>query len=231
MLFFIDLMMFSLIIFLIFLAPKYLKFRESDYMFESKNNFFNTIFDKGNYGEFLTFNYLEKLDRYNKIMTNLYIPKEDGRTTEIDLIMIDETGVYVFESKNYSGWIFGDEKHKNWIQSLNNKQKNKFFNPIWQNSGHVNALKSILGMEDKDIFKSYIVFSERCELKNVNVQSKDIIVLKRNSLLKVIKKDIVNSPIIFTKEEIDQLYLELQKYAYAVDSIKDEHIRGIKESK
>lgn len=229
--FFIDMMMFSLIIFLIFLAPKYLKFRESDYMFESKNNFFNTILDKGNYGEFLTFNYLEGLDTYNKIMTNLYIPKEDGTTTEIDLIMIDGTGIYVFESKNYSGWIFGDEKHKNWTQSLNNKKKYKFYNPIWQNSGHINALKRVIDIEDKDICKSYIVFSERCELKNVNVQSKDIIVLKRNSLLKVIKKDINNSPILFTKEEIDQLYLKLQEYAYVDSKTKEIHIRKIEESK
>lgn len=65
-------------------------------MFESKNNFFNTVFDKGNYGEFLTFNYLEKLNTSNKIMTNLYIPKEDGTTTEIDVIMIEATGIYVF---------------------------------------------------------------------------------------------------------------------------------------
>ncbi|NLK22184.1 MAG: NERD domain-containing protein [Epulopiscium sp.] len=26
--------------------------------------------------------------------------------------------MYVFESKNYSGWIFGNEKDKNWTQML-----------------------------------------------------------------------------------------------------------------
>lgn len=39
-------------------------------------------------------------------------------TYEIDLIMISETGIYVFESKNYSGWIFGDEKQRYWTQIL-----------------------------------------------------------------------------------------------------------------
>jgi hypothetical protein len=63
------------------------------------------------------------------------LSKKDGSTTEIDLIMIDETGIYVFESKNYSGWIFGDEKRKNWVQTLENRQKNYFYNPIWQNGG------------------------------------------------------------------------------------------------
>lgn len=231
MLFFIDLMMFSLIIFLILLSPKYIKFRESEYMFESKNNFFATILDKGNYGEFLTFNYLEKLDTYNKIMTNLYIPKEDGKTTEIDVLMIHGTGIYVFESKNYSGWIFGDEKNKNWTQSLNNRRKYKFYNPIWQNDGHVKALKRTIDMENIDVFKSYIVFSERCELKNVTVKSQDIIVLKRNNLLKEIKKDINNSQILFDRKEIDQLYLKLQEYAYMDSRIKDMHVRNIEEFK
>jgi len=211
--------------------PKYLKYRVSNYGFESKNNFLKTIFNKGNYGEFLTFLCLEKLDIYNKIMTNLYIPKEDGTTTEIDLIMIGETGIYVFESKNYSGWIFGDEKYKNWTQSLENKQKYKFYNPIWQNKGHINALESILDMEYEDSFKSYIIFSERCELKNVSVHSKDVKVLKRNSLLKIIKNDIKYSQIIFTKEKIDQLYLKLQEFAYVDVSIKDEHIKNIQEFK
>lgn len=213
------------------LTPKYLKYRKSGYAFESKNTFLKTIFDKGNYGEFFTFAYLEKLDIYKKIMTNLYIPKEDGTTTEIDLIMIAETGIYVFESKNYSGWIFGDEKHKNWTQSLQKSQKFKFFNPIWQNKAHINALENILGQEYKDSCKSYIIFSERCELKKITIQSQDIKVLKRNSLLRTIKKDIKDSQLIFTKEMIDQLYLKLQEFAYIDIRIKEEHIKNKKEFK
>ncbi|MDI3478424.1 MAG: hypothetical protein PWQ59_1949, partial [Thermoanaerobacterium sp.] len=51
-----------------------------------------TLFDKGNYGEFLTFSYLERLPEYKRLLTNIYVPKEDGTTTEIDLVMIEETG-------------------------------------------------------------------------------------------------------------------------------------------
>lgn len=228
---FFDSIIILLVFFLVILAPKYIRFRNSDYVIESKNNFFKTIFDKGNYGEFLTFLYLEDLDIDKKLMTNLYIPKEDGSTTEIDLIMITGTGIYVFESKNYSGWIFGDERYKNWTQSLENKQKNKFYNPIWQNKGHISALKRILGMEEDNVFKSYIVFSERCELKNINISSLDVKVIKRNLLLKTIKKDVNNSTVLFSKEKIDQLYIKLQEFTYVDDTIKDKHIRKIQEYK
>ena len=91
------------------LLPKYFKFKDSDYRSESGNSFSKTLFDKGNYGEFLTFSYLEKLDILKKLLVNVYVTKDDGSTTEIDLIMICSAGIYVFESKNYSGWIFGNE--------------------------------------------------------------------------------------------------------------------------
>ncbi|MGB4186169.1 MAG: nuclease-related domain-containing protein, partial [Caldicoprobacterales bacterium] len=148
------------------LLSLYLKYRNSNYKLVSGNSFFKTIFDKGNYGEFLTFTKLEKLSDQNKLLTNLYIPRDDGTTTEVDLVMISPTGIYVFESKNYSGWIFGDEKNKNWTQTLENGQKNRFYNPIWQNKAHINALKAVLNLND-DAFKSYIIFSERCTLKKI----------------------------------------------------------------
>lgn len=163
---------------------RYIKFKGSNYKNDSGNTFLQTVFNVGNNGEYLTYTELERLNGYNKLMTNIYIPKKDQTTTEIDLMMISETGIYVFESKNYSGWIFGDENQKNWTQTLENKKKNKFFNPIWQNNGHINALKSALEFENKDIFKSYIIFSKRCTLKKINVTSKNIKVIKRNNLLR-----------------------------------------------
>ena len=132
-----------------------------------------TIFDKGNYGEFLTFCMLEKMGESN-ILTNIYLPQKDGTTTEVDLLIINATGIYVFESKNYSGWIFGDEKNKMWTQSLKGGQKNKFFNPIWQNKGHISALDNYLNNQFSDAFYSYIIFSERCELKKVNFSSPNV---------------------------------------------------------
>lgn len=74
--------------FVIILLPRYIRYiryKGSGYKAASGNSFFKTVFDKGNYGEFLTYNKLEKLNGYHKLMTNLYIPKTDGSTTEIDL--------------------------------------------------------------------------------------------------------------------------------------------------
>ena len=59
---------------------------------------------KGYYGEFLVFTELYKNIKGNcKILMNLEVPTDNGKTTEIDLIMIHENGIYVFEIKHYKG--------------------------------------------------------------------------------------------------------------------------------
>lgn len=211
------------------LTLRYIKYRKSNYEVASGNSFFQTVFDTGNYGEFLTYNYLEKLNGFNMIMTNIYLPKEDGTTTEADLIMIAETGIYVFESKNYSGWIFGDEKNKNWTQSFPNKKKYKFLNPIWQNKGHISALKLATEIENDEMYKSYIVFSKRCELKKIKIESSNVKVMKRTNLSRIIKKDIERSNKIMTQKEVYKLSRKLEKYTHATETVKKEHIENIKQ--
>ena len=209
------------------MLPDFIKYRGSNYKNASGNNFFKTVYNTGNYGEFLIFSTLEKLKGNHILMTNLYIPKEDGTTTEIDLIMLSQTGIYVFESKNYSGWIFGDEKNKNWTQTFPNRQKKRFFNPIWQNKGHINALKSVLDLNDDYLYKSYIIFSKRCTLKEINVTSPNVKVMKRNKLNKTIMQDIELSANILTIEEVNQIHTKLEKYMLADKTIKQSHVDHI----
>lgn len=207
---------------------KYIKFSRSEYKDISGNRFFKAILDKGNYGEFLTFSYLERLEGFKKLLVNLYLPKEDGATTEIDLLMIDETGIYVFESKNYSGWIFGDEKDKTWTQTLENRSKNHFYNPIWQNKGHINALINVLAELEESIYKSYIVFSERCILKKINIDSPNVKVTKRQNLLSVIRQDILESSNILSKKQVLEIYNRLSKFTLADEETKRRHIENIR---
>jgi hypothetical protein len=205
----------------------YFKFRGSKYQQSSGNTFLKTLFDKGKYGEFLTYSQLEKLTGRYRLMTNLYLPKKDGSTTEIDLLMLSETGLYVFESKNYSGWIFGDEKTKNWMQILPNKQKEPFYNPIWQNKTHITALKSALAIENDKLFKSYIIFSERCTLKKINVSSSNVKVIKRNDLLPTIKRDFNNNEKVLTQIDVDFMFTKLNKFAHVDAAVKEEHIKQV----
>ena len=103
----------------------------------------DAIFDdgfKGRHGEKLTEKELKKVSffgRKGRTLRNVYIPKENGETSEIDVMFICQKGIFVFESKNYSGWIFGNERDQYWTTSLSNRQKNRFYNPIKQNRTHL----------------------------------------------------------------------------------------------
>jgi hypothetical protein len=205
------------------------QYERSNYKAASGNSFVSTIFNKGNRGEFLTFQILEKLPGDNKLLTNIYIPKNDRSTTEIDVLMISKTGIYVFESKNYSGWIFGDDKSKYWTQSLKGGKKYKFYNPILQNRVHTNAAKGLLKEIDDSYFYSYIVFSERCSLKKVSVAIPNVYVIKREDLLQVLQRDMANTQKFLSESQIENAYTILKKYSLADGATKGQHIEHIKE--
>ena len=152
----------------------------------------DSIFDEewqGRRGEKLTERELKLvrlLGRKGKTLRNIYIPKDNGETSEIDVVYITQKGIFVFESKNYSGWIFGDEKGTYWTVVLPNKQKNRFYNPVKQNRTHIKWLQKYVG-EDVPLF-SIIVFSERCELKKVEIESADVKVIKRLPMTACVKR-------------------------------------------
>lgn len=167
----------------------------------------------GPYGEFLTtkkaITACKETITYFKILNNIYLNTKHG-STEIDVIMIHETGIYVFESKNFSGWIYGGYKQKEWTQKLQHTQ-NHFYNPIWQNEGHISALKNVLGKELPYI--SLIVFSERCILKNVPNETANLIIVQRNRLERKLVHEINRREKSITIEQVDEMHEKLLKYA------------------
>ncbi len=186
--------------------------------------------DPGEFGEYLITYALENnnIGGYLKVLKNLYIPIGYGKTTEIDVIMIHRKGIFVFESKNYSGWIFGSRNDRYWTQSLKGGQKNRFYNPILQNQTHINALSRILKI-DSDKFISMIIFSERCTLKKVPEDEQNLMIMKRKDVI-----DNTNAKLfslddrIFTEKEVDELYEKLKMYSDVNEEIKQKHINDFK---
>ena len=78
---------------------------------------------------------------------DVIINSPDG-TTQLDHVIISPYGIFVIETKNMSGWIFGSEKDSNWTQSLNGgRTKCKFQNPLTQNYRRTKCLSEYLGLD------------------------------------------------------------------------------------
>lgn len=208
-----------------------IKYDKTEYALQTKSSFSSVRFDKGKYGEYLTYDKLKNLDGYKKFLFNCYIPKGNNQTTEIDLMMIHNTGIYVFESKNYSGWIFGSESQRNWTQTLPNGKKvrkERFLNPVIQNKGHIKWLKKFLSNQNNILYYSIIVFSERCTLKKIDIQTDECKVIKRENVLYTVKKIIENNTPVLSNEQIDSIFQKLLPLTQITEVEKLQHIENIK---
>lgn len=90
-----------------------------------------------------------------KTYKNLLVPRVEGedRTAEIDVLIASDKGIFVLESKNYAGWIFGSADQHRWTASLNRYTKESFYNPIMQNRAHVKAVAAYLELPE-NMFRS-----------------------------------------------------------------------------
>jgi hypothetical protein len=82
-------------------------------------------------------------------MHNITLNTIDG-TTQIDHVILSPYGIFVVETKNKSGWIFGSERQSQWTQKLY-KNTYTFQNPLRQNYKHLKALQTTLGVEPEHL--------------------------------------------------------------------------------
>lgn len=208
-------------------------YKQTSYYKNTGNSFYKVRKDRGLLGEYLIFKNLEKLEKKGaKFLFNCYIPSKNDKTTEIDVIMIYEKGIFVFESKNYSGWIYGNENDYQWTQVLpqgkgKKARKEKFFNPIKQNDTHVKWLRNYIDDEFINIFP-IVVFSNRCTFKEIVLYNPINKVVKRNNLYKTVIKISKSTYKTIDEETINTIYKKLLPFTKASELEKQNHIEEIK---
>jgi len=74
---------------------------------------------KGQIGELLVrlFAHWQLNKQTYRRLHNVILNTPDG-TTQIDHVFLSPYGIFVLETKNMSGWIFGSEKQAQWTQKL-----------------------------------------------------------------------------------------------------------------
>ena len=168
------------------------------------------------------------------ILQNVYVPMGLHSTTEIDRLFITRKGIFVIESKNYSGYIFGDAHHEQWTQTLyagqyhrEQVEKHHFYNPIWQNNTHMKYLKRILA-HDCPLY-SIIVFSDRCRLVQVDPGDSGAIICHNSELRPIIERIWRTAPDVLNDQENLDNYEFLQEFVGASAEKKLDHVHEIHE--
>ena len=172
---------------------------------------------KGYYGEYLLFCELYKsLLGCGKILMNLNIPVSDSNTTEIDLLLIHETGLYVFEIKHYKGTIYGDDTGAVWTQYFRTTKNNTFRNPIEQNKYHIEALREMFS--NTPIYSCIVFTNSECDIRVTNC-NKEIDVCALRDIKRILGYRFSNTANIFSLEDIDKIFVKLTAYSQMQESV------------
>ncbi len=117
----------------------------------------------GKAGEFWTKQELNKLpkDEY-KIINDLFV-RVNGKTHQIDHVVVSKYGIFVIETKQYNGYIKGDKYDKYWVRYTKNN-KYYYLNPIRQNYGHIKAISELLNIDESKVF-NIVCIPSKAKLK------------------------------------------------------------------
>jgi hypothetical protein len=145
----------------------------------------------------------------------------DG-STQIDHILINHYGIFIIETKNYIGKIYGFENAENWKKYVyGNNQPYEFYNPIKQNEKHLKNLQRILN-DDQINFTSIVVFSDQADIRNVDATS---LVVNVRNLRKSIRRFRGN---LLSKEKRLEIFRQLLNYQNDHFISNHDHVKNIK---
>ncbi len=181
---------------------------------------------KGKIGEFWIGRYLRDLDQNEyKVFHNLLIERKNGKTSQIDHVIVSPYGIFVIETKNFKGWIFGSEKSQYWTQVIY-KRKHKFYNPIHQNYGHIKVIEEVLREKIDVPIISIIAFSQRATLKSIDVQADNVKVIYDKDIVRTIEQ---YSEIVINKLQFRGIVELLSVNKIEEKGANREHIAQVKQ--
>ena len=111
-------------------------------------------------------------------------------TVQIDHIVVSVFGIFVIETKNYKGALFGRDGERTWRKIFRGAEKT-FYNPVMQNRSHVSALKLASKIRSDQVFVPVVAFSDDADISGIDAKFLDLksagpVVLNFSDLLKKI---------------------------------------------
>ena len=164
---------------------------------------------------------LRSLDKSKYKVINNVVLQAGEYTSQIDHIVISDYGVFVIETKNYKGWILGHEQSEYWTQVIF-KRKEKLYNPIRQNLGHIKTLKKCLAAYPTIPYHSIIVFSSRATIKVTTTTD----VVYTSQLLRTIKQYTEHN---LTEQDKENIFEAIKAMNSLATYDKRKHVQSIKQ--
>lgn len=188
----------------------------------SNNNYNNTYRDKGTIGEEEIDRELQHLDRTNYVVLRNLVLLNNNSTHQIDHVVVSNYGIFIIETKNYTGFVKGSDKYHKWVQFIG-KKKYFFLNPVIQNKGHIKALEAFFP-DYSPFFVPIVCFTNKTRLA---VRSNNI-VINSSQLLRVIhnyKTEVLIPDIHEVAQNLKNISLD------RMDGINQDHLNNVRKYK
>lgn len=149
---------------------------------------------------------------------NIIIPGQNG-TAQIDHLLISPYGLFIIETKNISGWIFGEEDKPKWTSVLYGN-KYPFQNPLRQAYRQKMVLAEHLNI-NSSLIHTIVYFVGDCKFKTKMPKN-----VRRHSVGRYIKR--FDSPIL-SPEKVDALAEALGESLANSSFTNKQHVRSLHE--
>lgn len=188
---------------------------------------------KGEIGEHKIDIQLSQFPKNYKFLNDIMLenPMSVSGYSQIDHLIITPYGIFVIETKNYQGTIYGGKERRTWLVN----GKFKMMNPLTQNYGHIQAIKQFTDNKREHKFISLITFTKRCTLKIGedirNITSDEMVIydfyLSETINRKISIAKLHNDRPLYSDEEIEEIHKTISAVNIVDPAKRQAHSRNI----
>lgn len=188
---------------------------------------------KGGFAEYLT-KFYTKFTISDLVLHDVLIPGENGYTSQIDLLVVGNKGIYVVEVKSYiEAKIYGNGNNSKWYY-YNHGKKYEIYSPLKQNKKHIAYLKNMLeSFGDVPCFSILTVICEDFKVTNINQsEKKDTIICNSLPMMKKAFQFFAeNNPEVFDDTKKQEIFEFIKNNQLSGRQARYEHKERVKDYK
>lgn len=153
------------------------------------------------------------------------------KSSQLDHVIVSPYGIFVIETKNHKGWVFGDIHSKVWTQVLNGENGIRaygghahytFYNPVAQNEQHMVYLSQYLRMSRQYMVGMIVFTNPEAYLGNVNCNCCFTLDMLANAIFSYRNQ-------LWSIQQRDKIIKMIEKLNSSSYSLSREHVTYVKD--
>ena len=180
----------------------------------------------GGFGEWMAKTYSKTIPGA-LVLHDVLIDGADGYTSQIDLVLVGNRGVYVVEVKSFpDAKIYGDTKKSKWYY-YSHGRKYEIYSPLRQNKKHVEYLKTFL--KDFGDVPVFSIITMVCEDFKISGEKDDYTMICNSlpAMERALYKVAENKPEVFDDVKKQEIFDYIKNNQHIGKEARKEHKQNV----